>query len=168
MIRLVGGRIIDPASGRDEIGDVLIDNDRLIAHATPNGETVIDVSGYVVAPGFVDLHCHLREPGYEDTETIATGTRAAAAGGFTTVCALADTQPSIDTGSDVEAVLTQARRDAMVRVLPVGTTTKRRNGEELSEMADMAEGGAVAFSDDGRAVRSASLMHHALEYSLLV
>jgi dihydroorotase len=168
VIRLVGGRIIDPASGRDEIGDVLIDNDRLIAQAAPNGETVIDVSGYVVAPGFVDLHCHLREPGYEDTETIATGTRAAAAGGFTTVCALADTQPSIDTGSDVEAVLTQARRDAMVRVLPVGTTTKRRNGEELSEMADMAEVGAVAFSDDGRAVRSASLMRHALEYSLLV
>jgi dihydroorotase len=168
VIRLVGGRIIDPASGRDEIGDVLIDNDRLIAPAAPNGETVIDVSGYVVAPGFVDLHCHLREPGYEDTETIATGTRAAAAGGFTTVCALADTQPSIDTGSDVEAVLTQARRDAMVRVLPVGTTTKRRNGEELSEMADMAEVGAVAFSDDGRAVRSASLMRHALEYSLLV
>ena len=101
MIRLVGGRILDPASGRDEIGDVLIDDDRLVDKAVPNGETVIDVSGYVVAPGFVDLHCHLREPGYEDTETIATGTRAAAAGGFTTVCALADTRPSIDTGSAV-------------------------------------------------------------------
>lgn len=168
MIRLVGGRVIDPAAGRDEIGDVLVDNDRLVEKAIPNGETVIDVSGYVVAPGFVDLHCHLREPGYEDTETIATGTRAAAAGGFTTVCALADTRPSIDTGSDVESLLTQARRDAMVRVLPVGTTTKQRNGAELSEMADMADVGAVAFSDDGRAVRSASLMRHALEYSLLV
>jgi len=169
MIRLIGGRVIDPGSGRDEIADVLIDNDRLVDRATPNGDTtVIDVSGYVVAPGFVDLHCHLREPGYEDTETIATGTRAAAAGGFTTVCALADTQPSIDTGSDVESLLTQARRDAMVRVLPVGTTTKQRNGAELSEMADMADVGAVAFSDDGRAVRSASLMRHALEYSLLV
>jgi len=168
MIRLVGGRILDPASGRDELGDVLIDNDRFVEKATPNGETVIDVSGYVVAPGFVDLHCHLREPGYEDTETIATGTRAAAAGGFTTVCALADTRPSIDTGSDVESLLTQARRDAMVRVLPVGTTTKQRDGQELSEMADMADVGAVAFSDDGRAVRSASLMRHALEYSLLV
>jgi dihydroorotase len=168
VIRLVGGRVIDPAAGRDEIGDVLIDNDRLVENAQPNGETVIDVSGYVVAPGFVDLHCHLREPGYEDTETIATGTRAAAAGGFTTVCALADTRPSIDTGSDVESLLTQARRDALVRVLPVGTTTKQRDGAELSEMADMAEVGAVAFSDDGRAVRSASLMRHALEYSLLV
>jgi dihydroorotase len=168
VIRLVGGRIVDPASGRDEVGDLVIDGDRLVERAAPNGETVIDVSGFVVAPGFVDLHCHLREPGYEDAETIASGTRAAAAGGFTTLCALADTRPSIDTGSDVESLLTQARRDAVVRVLPMGTTTKQRAGEELSEMADMAQVGAVAFSDDGRAVRSASLMRHALEYSLLV
>jgi len=168
VIRLIGGRIIDPASSRDEIGDLLIDDDRIVDKAKSNAETVIDVSGYIVAPGFVDLHCHLREPGFEDAETIATGTRAAAAGGFTTLCALADTRPSIDTGSDVESLLTQARRDAMVRVLPVGTTTKQRNGAELSEMADMADAGAVAFSDDGRAVRSASLMRHALEYSLLV
>jgi dihydroorotase len=168
VIRLVGGRIVDPASGRDEVADLVIEGDRLVERATPNGETVIDVSGFVVAPGFVDLHCHLREPGYEDAETIATGTRAAAAGGFTTLCALADTRPSIDTGSDVESLLTQARRDAVVRVLPMGTTTKQRAGEELSEMADMAQVGAVAFSDDGRAVRSANLMRHALEYSLLV
>jgi dihydroorotase len=168
MIRLVGGRILDPASGRDEVGDLLIDAGHLVAPMPPNGETIIDVSGFVVAPGFVDLHCHLREPGFEDAETIATGTRAAAAGGFTTVCALADTRPSTDTGSDVEAVLTQARRDAVVRVLPLGTTTKQRNGVELSEMSDMADAGAVAFSDDGRAVRSTSLMRHALEYSLLV
>jgi dihydroorotase len=168
VIRLVGGRIVDPASGRDEVGDLVIDGDRLVERAAPNGETVIDVSGFVVAPGFVDLHCHLREPGYEDAETIASGTRAAAAGGFTTLCALADTRPSIDTGSDIESLLTQARRDAVVRVLPMGTTTKQRAGEELSEMADMAQVGAVAFSDDGRAVRSASLMRHALEYSLLV
>jgi dihydroorotase len=168
MIRLVGGRIIDPASGRDEVGDVLIEDGRFVERVTRNGETVIDVSGFVVAPGFVDLHCHLREPGFEDAETIASGTRAAAAGGFTTVCALADTSPSIDTGSDVEALLTQALRDAVVRVLPLGTTTKQRDGRELSEMADMADAGAVAFSDDGRAIRSASLMRHALEYSLLV
>lgn len=168
MIRLIGGRIIDPATGRDEIGDVLIEDGRFVEHMAPNGETVIDVAGFVVAPGFVDLHCHLREPGFEDAETIATGTRAAAAGGFTTVCALADTRPSTDTGSDVEALLTQALRDAVVRVLPLGTTTKQRDGRELSEMADMADAGAVAFSDDGRAIRSASLMRHALEYSLLV
>jgi dihydroorotase len=168
VIRLVGGRVVDPSSGRDEVGDLLIEDDRLVEHAVQNGETVIDVSGFVVAPGFVDLHCHLREPGFEDAETIASGTRAAAAGGFTTVCALADTRPSTDTGSDVEALLTQARRDAVVRVLPVGTTTKRRESEELSEMVDMTDAGAVAFSDDGRAVRSARLMRHALEYSLLV
>lgn len=168
MIRLVGGRVIDPATGRDEVADVLVADGRIVERAAPNGETVLDVSGFVVAPGFVDLHCHLREPGFEDTETLATGTRAAAAGGFTTVCALADTQPSTDTGSDVEAMLTQARRDAMVRVLPIGTTTKRRESQELSEMADMTAAGAVAFSDDGRAVRSSRLMRHALEYSLLV
>jgi dihydroorotase len=168
VIRLVGGRVLDPASGRDEVADLVIDDDQLVDRAKPNGETVIDVSGFVVAPGFVDLHCHLREPGFEDAETIATGTRAAAAGGFTTLCAMADTRPSIDTGSDVESLLTQARRDATVRVLPVGTTTKQREGKELSEMADMAQVGAIAFSDDGRAVRSASLMRHALEYSLLV
>jgi dihydroorotase len=168
VIRLVGGRVIDPAAGRDEVADVLIEDGRISERATENQESVIDVSGYVVAPGFVDLHCHLREPGFEDAETIASGTRAAAAGGFTTICALADTRPSTDTGSDVEALLTQARRDAVVRVLPVGTTTKQRESNELSEMVDMTDAGAVAFSDDGRAVRSARLMRHALEYSLLV
>jgi dihydroorotase len=168
MIRLVGGRIIDPASGRDEIGDLLIDGFTLVERNGSADVTEIDVAGYVVAPGFVDLHCHLREPGYEDKETIATGTSAAAAGGFTTVCAVADTQPPIDTGSDVEALLTQAGRDALVRVVPLGTISKHRDGQELSEMVDMAEVGAVAFSDDGRAVRSSGLMRHALEYSLLV
>ena len=113
MIRLVGGRIIDPASGRDEVADLLIDGGRIVEPESVATETVIDVAGYVVAPGFVDLHCHLREPGFEDAETIATGTRAAAAGGFTTVCAQADTRPSVDTGSDVEALFTQARRDGV-------------------------------------------------------
>src|SRR5579872_1883756 len=168
MIRLTGGRLIDPANGRDEVADIFIQDGRISEKATAAGEVVIDASGYVVAPGFVDLHCHLREPGFEDAETIATGTRAAAAGGFTTLCAMADTRPSTDTGSDVEALLTQARRDAVIRVLPVGTTTKQRDSKELSEMADMAEVGAVAFSDSDRTVRSASLMRHALEYSLLV
>jgi dihydroorotase len=168
MIRLVGGRVIDPAAERDEIADVLIDGHVLTDHNGAAEVTEIDVSGYVVAPGFVDLHCHLREPGHEDKETLASGTAAAAAGGFTTLCALADTQPSTDTGSDVEALLTTARRDALVRVLPLGTVSKRRDGQELSEMADMAGVGAVGFSDDGRAIRSSRLMRHALEYSLLV
>jgi dihydroorotase len=168
MMRLVGGRAIDPSTGRDEVADLLIDDGRIIDRANGLDETVIDVSGFIVAPGFVDLHCHLREPGFEDKETIASGTRAAAAGGFTTVCAAADTRPTVDTGSDVESLLTQSGRDAAVRVLPTGTTTKRRSGEELSEMADMAAAGAVAFSDAEHAVRSSRLMRHALEYSLLV
>jgi dihydroorotase len=168
VIRLVGGRVIDPAAERDEIADVLIDGQVLTDHNGAAEVTEIDVSGYVVAPGFVDLHCHLREPGYEDKETLASGSAAAAAGGFTTLCALADTQPSTDTGSDVESLLTTARRDALVRVLPLGTVSKRREGQELSEMADMASVGAVGFSDDGRAIRSSRLMRHALEYSLLV
>ena len=168
MIRVTGGRVLDPANGRDEVADLFIDDGLILDKASPNGETVIDASGYIVAPGFVDLRCHLREPGFEDAETIATGTRAAAAGGFTTLCALGDTRPSTDTGSDVKALLTQARRDAVVRVLPVGTTTKQRQSQELSEMADMSEAGAIAFSDADRQVRSGSLMRHALEYTLLV
>jgi dihydroorotase len=168
VIRLVGGRIVDPASGRDEVGDLVLEEGVFLAEPNGGDEIVIDVSGFVVAPGFVDLHCHLREPGYEDKETIASGTSAAAAGGFTTVCALGDTRPSVDTGSEVESILTHARRDAVVRVLPMGTTTKRREGQELSEMADMASAGAVAFSDAAKAIRSARLMRHALEYSLLV
>jgi dihydroorotase len=167
MIRLAGGRIIDPAANRDEVGDIYIETGKIVERRGATPESEIDISGYVAAPGFVDLHCHLREPGFEDAETIASGTRAAAAGGFTTLCALADTRPSPDTGSDVESLLRLAHRDALVRVLPVGTTTKQRAGDELSEMVDMADAGAVAFSDDGRAVRSASLMRHALEYSLL-
>jgi dihydroorotase len=168
VIRVSGGRILDPANGRDEVSDILIEDGQIVEQATTSQETVIDASGFIVAPGFVDLHCHLREPGFEDAETIASGTRAAAAGGFATLCALADTQPTIDTGSNVESLLTQARRDAVVRVLPVGTTTRQRDSRELSEMADMTEVGAIAFSDSDRPVRSASLMRHALEYSLLV
>lgn len=167
MIRFTGGRILDPANGRDEVGDLLVEDGRIVDSATTHDETVIDVSGYVVAPGFVDLHCHLREPGFEDAETLASGTRAAAAGGFTTVCALADTHPTTDTGSNVESIQTHARRDAVVRVLPVGTSTKGRESEELSEMADMADAGAIAFSDSDRPVKKARLMRHALEYSLL-
>jgi dihydroorotase len=167
-MRISGGRIVDPANGRDELGDILVEAGQIVDRSTTAEETVVDASGYIVAPGFVDLHCHLREPGFEDAETIASGTRAAAAGGFTTLCALADTQPTIDTGANVESLLTQARRDAVVRVLPVGTTTKQRNSQELSEMVDMVDVGAIAFSDSDRPVRSASLMRHALEYSLLV
>jgi dihydroorotase len=172
-LRLTGGRIVDPSTGTDRPGDLLLDDARIVGLAELGElpaaeEEVLDVNGAIVAPGFVDLHCRLCEPGFEDKETIASGTRAAAAGGFTTVCALPDTHPTTDTGSDVESLLTQARRDAVVRVLAVGTVTKQRAGSELSEMADMEAAGAVAFSDDGRPIRSSRLLRHALEYSLLL
>ncbi len=171
-VRLVGGRVIDPVAGVDDVLDVVIEDGKIAGlvrgSGSAEGEMVLEAQGLVVAPGFVDLHCHLREPGEEDKETIATGTRAAAAGGFTTVCAMANTRPSVDTASDVESLLTVARRDAVVRVLPTGTVTKRREGCELAEMGDMALAGAVAFSDDGAMVKTAGLMRRALEYSLLV
>lgn len=171
-MRLVGGRVIDPSRGFDEIADVVVEGGEVrgIGHGTgsADGEQVVDVSGLVVAPGFVDLHCHLREPGFEHKETVATGTRAAAAGGFTTVCAMPNLKPTTDTAAHVQGLLTIARREAVVRVLPIGTVTKRQEGAELSEMGDMAGAGAVAFSDDGRMVKTPALMRHALEYSLLV
>jgi dihydroorotase len=116
----------------------------------------------------VDLHAHLREPGQEVKETIASGSRAAAAGGFGTVCALANTDPPADTASDVAAVLTEVRRSAEVRVHTYGTVTKRRQGSELSELADLADAGAVAFSDDSQPLRNSRLLRHALEYSRIV
>jgi dihydroorotase len=173
--RLIGGRLVDPSEGIDELADLVIGGGRVVEvvrnperarrQAIASGERTIDVTGMVVAPGFVDLHCHLREPGFEDKETVATGTRAAAAGGFTTVCAMPNTNPTCDTASDVEALLTLARRSAVVRVLPVGTITRGEQGQELSEMADMANAGAVAFSDDGQPVKNARLMRNALAYS---
>ena len=174
-IRVVGGRLVDPSQDLDELADVVIAGDRVVAVerrpsdgpgvAQRDGERVIDATGLVVAPGFVDLHCHLREPGLEHKETIATGSRAAAAGGFTTICCMPNTRPTLDTASDIEWVTAAARRDAVVRVYPIGTITKGQQGAELSEMVDMARAGAVAFSDDGNAVRSSRLMRNALSYA---
>jgi dihydroorotase len=121
----------------------------------------------VVSPGFFDLHCHLRQPGFEDKETIATGTAAAARGGFTTVCSMANTSPPIDTRALVEYVRAIAAAEGSVRVLPIAAITKGLAGVELTEMADLIDAGAVAFSDDGRAVANSRLMRHALEYSAM-
>lgn len=128
-------------------------------------DEVVDCRGLVLVPGFVDLHCHLREPGFEHKETIASGTRAAAAGGFTTVCCMPNTNPPIDTAGTLQYVLDVAQREAAVRVRPIAAVTRGRAGKELTDMAELAAAGAVAFSDDGSPVASSALMRHALEYA---
>ncbi len=162
--------MIDPANGVDDLRDVLIE-DGLIAAVGPDaskdGER-LDARGLVVCPGFVDIHCHLREPGFEHKETIATGTLAAARGGFTTVCAMPNTEPPIDSVATVEFVLRTAQTQGAVRVLPIGCLTRRRAGRELAEMAELARAGAVAFSDDGSPMADAHLMRWALEYARML
>ena len=164
-----GGRIVDPAQGMDERGDLLI-LDGVVAAiqteiASPDGARVIDAAGLVVCPGFIDLHCHLREPGFEYKETIATGTRAAARGGFTTVCAMPNTDPVMDSRAVVDFVLRLAREEGAVRVLPIGAVTAGSRGAALTEMAELAEAGAVGFSDDGHPVADANVMRQALSYA---
>jgi len=163
-----GGRVIDPARSVDMIADVLLRDGRIAAvgaNLPADGATVVDATSLVVCPGFVDLHCHLRDPGFEYKETIATGTAAAARGGFTTVCCMPNTQPPIDSRAAVEYVLRVAATTASVRVLPIGCVSKGRQGKELAELGDLAEAGVVAFSDDGSPVADAALMRRALEYA---
>ncbi|MCU0648338.1 MAG: dihydroorotase [Gemmatimonadaceae bacterium] len=166
---LTGGRIIDPSRGLDLVGDVLI-RDGVIAHAgsaisAPDGARVRDVRGLVVAPGLIDVHVHLREPGREDVETIESGARAAAAGGFTAVCAMPNTKPVTDNQAAVGFIIRQAQRAAAARVYPIGAISVGQNGEALAEMGEMVAAGAVAVSDDGRPVMSSHLMRTALEYA---
>jgi dihydroorotase len=167
-----GGRVLDPASGLDQIADVRLRDGRVAAIApslpAESGERLVDAHGRLVAPGLVDLHCHLGEPGYEDRETLASGTRAAAAGGFTTVCCMGDTSPRLDTGAEVAALVGRAAETAVVRVHPIGCVTRGKDGAELAELAELAECGVVAFSDDARPVRSSRLLRHALAYSAML
>jgi dihydroorotase len=168
-ILVKGGRIIDPSQGIDRIADLLAEDgvvrgiDGQIA--PPDGAEVIAATGLVVCPGFIDLHCHLREPGYEYKETIATGTRAAARGGFTTVCAMPNTNPPMDTSATIDYVLTRAQEEGAVRVLPIGCVTKGSNGKELAEMWELAQAGAIGFSDDGHPIADSNIMRQALSYS---
>ena len=172
-LRLVvrGGRVIDPAQGIDREADVLVKDGRVEEvtqsplDATPDGYTVVDAAGLVVTPGFVDLHCHLREPGFEYKETIESGTRAAARGGFTTVCAMPNTEPAPDNAAVIEHVVRRARETGVVRVLPIGAVTVGRAGKNLAEMADTADAGAIGFSDDGDPVADPNVMRQALAYA---
>jgi dihydroorotase len=171
-----GAHIIDPGQGIDRIGDLLISEGRVAEIGSPAAPKQspgrcaaktesLDATGLVVCPGFIDLHCHLREPGFEDKETIATGTRAAAIGGFATVCCMANTEPPLATPAAVDWIKQKASRDGTVAVLPIGCITKGRKGEELTDMAGLAEAGVVAFSDDGDPVASSQLMRRAMEHS---
>lgn len=171
------GCVIDPSQNIGAVADVLVVDGR-VAEVTTSltsttvdpkipGTQVIDAAGCIVAPGFLDMHCHLRQPGEEDKETIATGTRAAARGGYTMVCAMPNTTPPPDSAAGIYQLQQLAARAGVVRVLPVGTITKGRAGKELAEMAELQEAGAVAFSDDGAPVESSRLMRHALLYSRL-
>jgi dihydroorotase len=164
-----GGRVIDPANGLDGVRDLVIADGR-IASCTPSATVprdarTIDATGLVVCPGFVDLHTHVREPGYEYKETVATATRAAAAGGFTTICAMPNTNPINDTRAVTELVIKVAAREGVVNVRPIGAITKGSRGEELAEIGDLAEAGCVAVSDDGRPVTNGLVMRRALEYA---
>ena len=169
MLLIKNGRLIDPSQGMDGIADLLVENGLVKSIAQqidlPEHAEIIDAAGKVVCPGFIDVHCHLREPGFEDKETIATGTLAAARGGFTTVCAMPNTNPAIDTASTLEYVLRKAQDEAAVRVLPIGCVTKQSKGKELAEMGELAEAGAIGFSDDGNPVTDSNIMRQALGYS---
>jgi dihydroorotase len=171
-----GGHIIDPSQGINQIGDLLISEGKIVQAggtviASPSLSLILsraknlDAKGLVVCPGFIDLHCHLREPGFEDKETIATGTKAAALGGFAAVCCMANTNPPLDSPAAVARVERKASKDSLVSVFPIGCVTKGRKGEELTDMAGLAEAGVVAFSDDGDPVANSQLMRRALEYS---
>jgi dihydroorotase len=160
------GRVIDPAQALDMVTDVWLKEGKILGLG-PQAETadvVLDCRGLMVCPGLIDMHVHLREPGREEDETIATGTAAAVAGGITSVACMPNTEPALDSRSAAEFVILQARRAGNCNVFPVGAITKNRAGKELAELGGLVEGGAVAFSDDGAPVASAEIMRRALEY----
>jgi dihydroorotase len=165
---LKGGRVIDPASKTDAVCDVLI-IDGLVAGVgrnLPAGRAeIFDAEGLIVAPGFIDMHVHLREPGFEHAETIESGSRAAAAGGFTSICCMPNTKPVNDSALVTSYIVERARKHAIVNVFPIGAITKGSEGEELAGIGGMKAAGAVAISDDGRPVMNSRVMRRAMEFA---
>ena len=165
-----GGRVIDPAQGIDRVDDVLVRDGLIVSVGHAGGQPLgradetIDAAGLIVAPGLIDMHVHLREPGREEDETIETGTRAALAGGFTSVACIPNTEPPIDTQAAVEFVHQKAARADTCNVFVVACVSRNREGKELAEIGQLVEAGAVAFSDDGAPVYDAELMRRAFEY----
>jgi dihydroorotase len=169
-IIIKNGHVIDPANKVDDKLDILISDGKISklgktgSVSSPDAQ-VVDAAGKLVVPGLIDMHVHLREPGFEYKETIATGTAAAKAGGFTSVCCMPNTNPVNDNRSVTEFILSQAAKDASARVFPIGAITKGSKGEELSEMGELRAAGCVAVSDDGRPVMNAAIMRRAMEYA---
>src|SRR5579862_5602808 len=160
------GRVIDPGAGHDGIADVLIEDGRIAAVARQldrEDAEVFDAAGLIVAPGFIDMHVHLREPGIEYAETIETGARAAAAGGFTSICCMPNTLPVNDNATVTSYIIERARQYAAVNVFPIGAITKNSAGEELAAYGSMKNAGIVAISDDGRPVMNARVMRRAMQ-----
>ena len=168
---LKGGMVLDPQTGWEKEGDIRIAGGKItelgadLAGRDEDGEELIDVQGKIVAPGFIDLHVHLREPGGEAHETILTGCRAAAAGGFTTIAAMPNTSPCADNEGVLELVKVRAQKAGLVRVLPIGTISKGRAGQEIAEIGSLYRAGAAAVSDDGSCVANSEVMRRALEYT---
>lgn len=168
-VLIKNGRVIDPSQSLDMVSDIYVQEDRVREISeridTPRkSDTVIDASGQIVAPGFVDIHVHLREPGYEHKETIKTGCLAAAAGGFTSIVCMPNTNPINDNASVTEYILLKARTEGIVNVFPIGAITKGEKGKELADIGEMCEAGCVGISDDGMPVTDSGLMRKAMEY----
>jgi dihydroorotase len=165
---ILDGRIIDPSQGIDEVGSLLIREGKISWRGETPPEADYDVlhaDGLIVCPGFIDLHCHLRQPGYEEKETIESGSQAAARGGFTTICCMPNTNPPLDNPAAIDYVKKEAAKKGVVRVLPIGCISKGRKGEKLVDMKELAAAGVIGYSDDGSPVMSTRLMRQALDLS---
>jgi dihydroorotase len=173
LLLLKNGRVVDPSRNLDAVADVVIEDGRVLrvgpnaaaSFATDRDVRVFDCTGKWILPGMVDIHTHMREPGYEYKEDICSGTRAAAIGGFTTICAMPNTNPTNDNRAITEMMVSRAKEAGVVRFHPIGAVTRKLEGKELTEMADLRDGGCVAVSDDGKCVLHSGVMRRALEYA---